>query len=406
MTNLPVKSHAELGASVAARWMACPGSVQLSRGQPNIETEHSRAGTAAHKLAEMCFARGKEPALWVGEEIAGVMVDEEMAEAVKVFVDYCRALIRPADPSWPSPFMYHWIETTFNLDHLNPPAPMYGTADFIAYDPETKTLHVVDYKNGSGVVVEVVGNKQLRYYALGAALAVGTGLDIETVQMTIVQPRAYHPAGVVRHDHIRYVDLLDFADELLAAAKATQEPDAPLSPGPHCRFCPAAGICPAQRDYVQTIAQTEFAMMPVDVPPAPETLPPAILADILDKLPILEEWAKTVRAHAQRQLETGELTAEQLGQKLVEKRATRKWKNDDDVERFLRGKGYANEEIFVQKIKSPAQVEKLMGKDKKALPADFIVKESSGVVMVPLSDKREAVSLAAPDVFEALPAGE
>jgi hypothetical protein len=378
--------------------MACPGSVNLSRGQPNFETEHSRAGTAAHHVAERCLKKGLEPDQFIGMEFEGIEVDEEMAEAVKVFVDYCWSLHKGEHQ--------FWVETKFSLAPLNPPGPMFGTSDFITYVPDTKTLHVVDYKNGSGVVVEAIGNKQLRYYGLGAVMAVGAGLEIEEVQLTIVQPRAYHQRGVVRHDHISYVDLLDFADELLAAAKLTLEPDAPLNAGPHCRFCPAAGICPAQRDMVQLMAQTAFELMPVDQPPKPETLPPEILADIVKKLPILEEWAKNVRAHAQRALETGDLTPEQLGQKLVDKRPTRKWAAPTQTEQWLREKGYADEEIFTQKLKSPKQIETLMGKDKTSIPKGSIVKESSGHTMVPLSDKREAVSLAAQDVFEALPAGE
>jgi hypothetical protein len=403
VTNLPDKAHAELGASVAGRWMSCPGSVRMSRGIPNSENEHSRRGTAAHHVGEKCLKTGTDAATFIGLEFEGVEIDEDQADFVQVYVDYCRTLM--AEPG-----AIYWVEKKFSLARLNPPGPMYGTSDLPVYVPNTRTLHVVDYKNGYELV-EAVNNPQLKYYGLGAAMELeeelrALGHTIENVQLTIVQPRAFHPRGVVRHDHIPYTALLDFADELLAAAKLTLQPDAPLSAGPHCKYCPAAGICPAQRDMVQSLAQTAFELMPVDVPPAPETLPPAILADILGKLPILEEWARSVRAHGERMLETGEITPEILGQKLVEKRATRKWAAPSTVEGWLREKGYADEEIFAMKLKSPKQIETLMGKDKKSIPADFVVKESSGHTMVPLSDKREALSLAAVDVFEALPAGE
>ncbi len=401
-TNLPEKAHAELGASVAHRWMVCHGSVQLSRGRPNFESAHSRAGTCAHHVAYKCLTEKVKAKVYLGSEFEGIEVDEDMVEAVQVYLDYCNALmLYPGARSWP--------EKQFTLGALNPPGPMYGTSDFPCYIPSVRELHVVDYKNGSGVVVEAKGNKQLRYYALGAVLALEAELgpmDIDQIVLTIVQPRAFHPQGVVRHDHISYVELLEFANELIDAARKTLDPNAPLAAGPHCRFCPASAICPAQRDYTQETAQLVFADAD-SAPPAPASLTPDALAFILSRLPTLEQWATDIRAHGQRLLETGEVTPEQLGMKLVEKRPTRKWVSESQVESFLKdAKGYAAEEIFTQKLKSPAQIEKVMGKDKKSLPAEFVVKVSSGHTMVPLADKREALVLGAGEVFEALTPGD
>jgi hypothetical protein len=397
MTTLPDKVHSELGASVAARWMACPGSVQLSRGQPTYETEHSRAGTAAHEVAEKCLHNGADPDFYEGMEVEGVEVDQDMVDAVRVYVDYCRGLLAPNS----SP-KHYWIEHRFNLGELNPPAAMFGTCDFATYSAIERQLEFVDYKNGSGVVVEVKGNKQLRYYGLGALIELGKGLDVDTVKITVVQPRAAHPDGVIRSETIPVAELIDFANELMAAARKTLEPDAPLQTGSHCRFCPAAPICPAQREQVQALAQVSFDAMPLDVPPTPESLPPAVLADILHKLPTLEDWAKSIRQYALRQLEAGEVV---LGQKLVEKRATRKWASEGQVESWLREeKQLADDEIFVQKLKSPAQIEKVIGK--KNLPVDFVVKQSSGYTMVPDTDARPAIALNPGDAFDALPAGD
>lgn len=401
MTNVPEKLHAQLGASSAHRWMACPGSVKLSSGRPTYETEHSRAGTAAHHIAEKCLNDGIKAKTFIGMELEGVEVDEHMAEAVQIFVDYCTAFTR-------MPGAKVFIEKQFSLGKLNPPGQMFGTTDFAAYLPGNRQLHVVDYKNGSGVVVEAVGNPQLRYYGLGALLALQDELGavpVDEIILTIVQPNAFHPAGVVRSDHISYTDLLDFADELLAAAKRTGDPDAPLVAGSHCRFCPASAICSAQREFVQDTAQLVFAEADeTSAPPAPESLSPEALSHIMRHLGRLEQWAADVRAYARQELERGAITSEQLGYKIVEGRATRRWASDGQIEKWLREKGYADEEIYTSKLKSPAQVEKLMGKDKKSIPSDFVTVER-GLQMVPNSDKREAVALAAPDVFEALPPG-
>lgn len=387
---VPEKAHATLGASTAARWMACPGSVRLSAGLPNTSSPFALEGTAAHALAEMALRTGLSPATWVGAALEGVKITDEMADAVAVYTDYCERLKRDSTT--------YWIEARFSLGVFNPPAPMFGTADFVAYDAATCTLHVCDLKYGRGVVVEAAGNKQLSYYALGAAVMLGAGRDIDVVCATIVQPRAAHPDGVIRSDLIRYMDLLNFAAELFVAARATLQADAPLVPGAHCRFCPASGICPAQMQEAQEIARCDFDALPANVPPPPETLPDAVFADMLAKLPLLEDWALAMRAHALSRLNRGEAVP---GWKLVAKRPTRKWADTQHVRGFMAASGFARCEYLTETVKSPAQIEQLYGRNK--LPSELVVlKESSGTVMVPEHDARPAVPLPAADDFTAL----
>jgi hypothetical protein len=382
------KAHAALGASGAKRWMACPGSVRLSEGQPTFESEHARIGTVAHTLAETCLRSGTTPFQFVDMEIDGIRIDEDMAEGVAVFVEYCRPLMQ----------YQHGIEHRFSLAALAPPSPMFGTSDFWAYIPEEKILVVPDYKNGSGVVVDVVNNPQLMYYGLGAALTANVG-PIETVRLVIVQPRAGHPDGAVRSWDVDYEELLAFGVNLLEAAKATLQPNAPLNTGDHCRWCRAAPICPAQHAQAQSIAQIEFSAVPMSLPPAPDTLPPMLLEDILTKLPVLEDWAKQVRAYAQHKLESGEVVR---GFKLVAKRANRKWTSEKDVAAWADQAGVSDEELFDKKLRSPAQIEKVVGK--KLMPVELITQQSSGYTMAPEADARPALTPSAADEFTALPA--
>lgn len=200
-------------------------------------------GTAAHALGELCLRKDVSPETYVGTTLEGVEVTEEMAEAVAVYTHYCGA-----DDKWVEGTV--WIEHRFNLADLKPPAPMYGTADFVAYDPATRELEVVDLKFGRGVVVEVAGNPQLRYYALGAALSLKGRYPIEYVKSTVVQPRAGHPDGPVRSEVIPILELLDWSADLFAAARATLAPNAPLVAGRQCRFCPASGsVRPRRRRH-------------------------------------------------------------------------------------------------------------------------------------------------------------
>lgn len=374
--------------------MACPGSVRLSAGLPNTSSEFAREGTAAHALAELALRKNADPDLWIGATLEGVEVTEDMAEFVRVYVNKCREISDAATETW--------IEHRFNLAALNPPAPMFGTADFVAYDAAARELIVCDLKYGQGVVVEVKGNKQLRYYALGAALSLAEGRQIDNVVIVIVQPRAAHPDGVARAETLSYLDLLSYAGDLLESARATTDPNAPLNPGSHCRFCPASGICPAQLAQAQELARVEFDAMPLDVPPAPGTLPDDVFADMLGKLHIIEDWAAAMRAHAKARLEHGEAVP---GFKLVQKRAVRKWGDPDRVRDYMAAARFERDEYLDEKVKSPAQIERLF--KKKQIPEELeVVKVSSGTTMVPDTDKRPAVAVSAGEEFTAIGNGE
>jgi hypothetical protein len=384
-------AHASLGASNAERWMTCPGSVRLSEGLPDYETVFAKEGTAAHALAEVCLSRGKDPSDFLGMSLEDVEVSEDMVEFVRTYVEHCRGIANGAD--------FVRVEQRFSLAPLNPPGPMFGTADFVAYHAAQKRLYVRDLKYGQGVVVEVTGNKQLRYYGLGAAMAPEIAkFDIESIDIGIVQPRAQHPEGVVRSEVVPLDELIGFAGELLESARATLAPGAPLKAGKHCRFCKASGLCPEQKRVAEEVARVEFAAVPErDMPPAPETLPQALFEEILGKLDIVEDWMKAMRGHAVRRLEAGEPVH---GFKLVQKRATRKWVDEAAAAQYLEAMGEKPEDLFVRELKSPAQMEKLVGK--KNLPNQFIEARSSGTSMVGEDDPRPAVTPGSE--FAAIPA--
>jgi hypothetical protein len=391
--TLPVKAHAALGASSADRWMHCPGSVALTAGLPDVGSEHSREGTAAHALAEMALTRRVEPEVWLDTEIEGVKVTDDMVDAVSVYVRECRAMMRDASQ--------FWIERKFDLNSLHPPAPMFGTGDFAAWWKDERRLRIVDYKHGQGHVVEVRGNPQLRYYALGLLLAVEADIgpgQIDDVVITIVQPRAAHPDGIVRSETLSYAELLAFQGELLYRADQTVQPDAPLVPGRWCRFCKALPRCPAQLAQAQAAAMTEFSAEALPVLPDPRNLPLPVLLRALENADLVEDFFKAVRSHVQARLEQGE---DVPGWKLVAKRATRKWTSEADTRRWLTEQGYTGDEIEETALKSPAQIEKLVGK--KAFPTELTVKQSSGFTLAPAHDARPALPAGAHQDFAFTP---
>ena len=395
MTETGPKSHASLGASSSDRWINCPGSLAISEGLEDTTSIHAELGTTAHAVCELGLLMDREAADFIGEPHEGHEVDEEMAEAVQVYLDTVRPVAK-------GPHRQLWVERAFDLNAINPDEDMWGTSDAIVLDRDARKLTVFDFKYGSGVVVEAKDNPQLRYYALGAVLSieaeVGGGL-IDEIEMVIVQPRAQHEEGNVRRDTMTYADLVAWAGELMAAAERTRDPNAPRVPGRWCRFCKAKAICPEKLDQARSIAMTEFAPA-TPAPPAPASLPIEVLSDVLDHLDILEDWIRDCRAHAKSMLERGE---EVPGFKLVAKRATRKWADEEAARRSLEREGYVPEEYLESKLLSPAKLEKIIGKQHPVL-AQFVIKQSSGFNLAPASDKREAVSLGAQHEFDALPA--
>ena len=50
-------AHAKLGASSAARWLACPPSVALSATMPDTASSYAAEGTLAHALGELALRK-------------------------------------------------------------------------------------------------------------------------------------------------------------------------------------------------------------------------------------------------------------------------------------------------------------------------------------------------------------
>lgn len=377
-------AHASFGASNSKRRMACPGSLKAEERFPDTSSPFAELGTAAHELGEHCLENNL---LDVSETIGGTfydhVVDENMASAVQTYVDFVKKIEAEEAPALLR------LEQRFSLEDLDPPMPMFGTSDCTIYGKNSANLWIIDYKHGQGVAVDVEDNAQLKYYALGAVLKIGNKAPINQVHTAIVQPRAMHRDGPIRTYSYTKDEILDFGTDLIDAAHAALKPDAPLVAGDHCKFCKAAGVCPALRSNALAVAQDDFgAVRSVD------DLTPEEIASYMTRIPLVEEWIKSLRRHANSLLEAGTPVP---GYKLVEKRPTRRWKTQDAVLEWAASEELEDDEIFEKKIKSPAQMEKVVGK--KNVPADLIISVSTGLSMVEDTDSRPPAALLASDEF-------
>lgn len=390
-------AHASLSASSAYRWINCPGSpreiVALPAELQQTDSVYAREGSAAHALAEMAQTAATDwlrslPGTGTFVSLDGSItrgkaderyfeVTQEMADAVQVYLDLIQnETARLAFPDvmvekrvYPIPFR----------------PDLYGTADCILLELYGE-LVVIDFKYGKGIAVEVNDNPQLLYYALGALNMVGDDSAVSLVTLTVVQPRADHPAGPVRSKSYPVEQLRDFERQLRLAVAATERPDAPLIPGKHCRFCPAAASCPALRQLAVSTALAEFPDGPTVRLPNPED--PDQMARALQLAEMIEQWPKAVKSMAFQSALRGNGPT---GYKLVRGRANRKWK--EGAEDAARG------ELWDSVLKSPAQVEKF----DKQFVADWSVKPEGALTLVPESDRRPAVETGAFAEFPELP---
>jgi len=387
----------------------------MEQGMPEQSSVFAAEGSAAHELCAHCLKLDKDASAFLGvvidieEPLPGGMfgntgegngstrfrVTEEMVDAVQVYLDVVRSLFGKAKNVAVD------VEQRLDMTHLHP--EIFGTGDAVVYQHNTGHLHVVDFKYGKGVVVSPIENPQLMLYGAGAARKHGR-LPINGITLHIVQPRA--AGSPVRSWETDALTLLEFEDEIRRKAARVDEvlalPEGSdlseyLSADDHCRFCKAAGICPALRQTSLTSALAEFAD-DVIVLPEPTSLSSDQLAHILLDAEMIGNWVKAVQAYAHAEAIAGRVPE---GFKLVPKRSTRKWGDEAeacDLLQLFDVSPFAEPEL-----KSPAQVEAAIGKKAFAkLVAEveatgvtrFIVKESSGLNLVPASDARSAAKTA------------
>jgi hypothetical protein len=378
-------AHSLLGASGSYRWLACPGSFALSKTAPHRPSSiYAATGTLAHSHIEEAAKAGKtelDPSvlgeMWQVEGHIGV-IDQDFIDGVNVMLSY---IDTPVD--WKK------IELRVSLDRYFarrvPPTPLFGTVD-AALLHNRETLEIVDYKNGTGVVVSPVENPQLLYYAAGVMLHLPPAQRelVQVIKLTIVQPHVPRAAPVWSWETTP-LDLLMWIDEVLVpGVEACAKPDAPLNAGKWCRFCPVAQACPELHKAAVAMAQQAFD----------DTFdPPQTKDDLSNELDLAERaqlWIDRIREVALDRLKHQERIP---GWGLVPTRPMQKWIDEDQARPVLVqnfGPG-----VVETKLRSPAQVEKLVGRSNQTAQAfiePLVERVSSGVKLARTTSAQEDFS--------------
>ena len=374
---MPPKGHAILSASSSDRWLHCPPSARLCEAYEDKGSDYAAEGTDAHTLCEYRLKQALGiPAEDPIENLS--WYNEEMEECAAGYAAYVVELLEAAKQACSDPVVMieqrvdfsRWVQDGF------------GTADCILI--ADGVLNIVDYKHGKGVEVSAEGNTQLSLDSLGA-LEIFDGIyDIDTVRMTIFQPRKSN----ISVDQMDKADLYEWADtELTQKAQLAYEGQGDFSCGEWCRFCKAKAECRERAAVNLALARYDFE--------EPALLDDDEIADILGKVDALTAWAADVKEYALQQAVSGK---EWTGWKLVEGRSNRKYTSEAAVAAAVESAGF---DPYERKVLGVTAMQKMLGKTRfEELLAPYIEKPQGKPTLMPESDKRPAMNTAKTDFME------
>ena len=369
--------HAVLSASSSERWLNCPPSARLCETYEDKSSDYAAEGTDAHALAE---ARLKQ-ALGIPTEDPVenlTWYNAEMEDCAQGYAAYVVELLETAKQTCSDPVVM--IEQRVDFSRWVPGG--FGTGDCICI--AEGLLNIVDLKYGAGIEVSADHNPQMMLYALGA-LEIFDGIyDIDTVRMTIYQPRKSN----ISIFEMSKDALLTWADtELTEKARLAYEGQGNFSCGEWCRFCKAKAECRERAIYNLRLAQYDFLNSAL--------LQDEEIADILGRIDALTSWASDVKEYALQQAISGK---EWTGWKLVEGRSNRKYTSEADVAAAVESVGL---DPYERKVLGVTAMQKLLGKTRfEELLSPYIEKPQGKPTLVLESDKRPAMNTAKNDFME------
>lgn len=372
--------HAKLSASSAARWINCPGSVALSDRLPAPESSsYADEGTLAHAIAEAKLrqATGEITPEEYERELDRLKESEyycaEMDEATDFYMDTVLEHLAAAGSD--AELM---VEQQFSLAKWVPEG--FGTSDAVIIGGNA--IEVIDLKYGKGIKVDAVGNPQLRLYGLGASALFGDLYDFDTVRTTIIQPRLDH----VSTEEQPLKELLLWAeDDVAPRARMAMDGTDYLACGDWCRFCPAKAVCRKRAEYNLELAKDDFKQPPL--------LTDEEIDEVLKRAEEFQRWSNDVQEYALQEALAGKHFD---GWKLVEGRSNRKYADELKVAQTLMAAGYDEAMLYERKLYGITAMEKLVGKKKLTQTlGELIIKPAGKPVLVPESDKRDAINTTA-----------
>ncbi|MDQ0154179.1 DUF2800 domain-containing protein [Robertmurraya andreesenii] len=373
--------HALLSASGAHRWMECTKAPRLEEMMEEETSVYAEEGTLAHEIAELKIA--KEAGLISKQKYANrikkLRLDpfftEEMDKATDVHKEFCIERFNEAKAATKDAV----IMLEQRLDYSPWVPEGFGTSDTTIITD--KTLEIIDLKYGKGIAVSAYENPQMKLYALGAINQFGILYDLETIQMTISQPRL----DSISTFEMSVEDLLDWAETVVRPrAELAFKGEGDFVAGDHCRFCKVRATCRARANENMKLASLDFQQ--------PALLTDEEVVEVLISIDNLISWAKDVQEFAL--AKAMDENKQWPGMKLVEGRGSRKYTDENAVVETLVAAGFNDDVIYKKSLNTITALEKELGKKAfEELLGSLVTKAPGKIKLVPEEDKRPEIKL-------------
>lgn len=328
----------QYAASRAHVWAFCEPSEDLTRAAKNPfrrQSAEQAEGVAIHAAIHAHF---DDAVKLSGDNAATLAASDDAAEVVEFCVQVIHHLTR-AQQNLPD--LYFEQVADYRDDNLE----IAARPDLVMVDRKAKKLTVIDYKTGY-VPVEAEGNEQLKIYA--HAFCAKHKLTPASIEGVIISPRL----STVEYTEIQYDP--DFFENLRAEL---QKREGRFIVGAHCKNCAALTTCKLFRETAVRYYEPH-------------------LRDGLTSRP--EEWQKLIAIarpakkffeeildEAKNYLEMGGALD---GVGLTKSAGRRAWFREITPAEIADKIGVPVDKLIdPPKIKSPAQAEKLLKKEQKAV---------------------------------------
>jgi len=369
--------HALLSASSAHRWLHCQKSARLCEEYEDKGSSYAAEGTDAHTLCEhklktLLGIPSKDPT----DDLT--YYSQEMEDCADGYAAFILELVENAKKNCADPLVL--IEQ--RLDFSRYVEGGFGTGDCVII--ADGVLNICDFKFGAGIPISSEENPQMKLYALGA-LEIFDGIyDIDSVSMTIYQPRR---DNISTHTVFKE-SLYQWAEEVLKpAAELAYAGEGSFQSGEWCQFCKAKHECRTRAEQNMELARLDFKLPPL--------LSDQEVEIILSKVDDLVSWASDIKEYALQAAVSGK---QWNGWKLVEGRANRKYINEQAVAEVVSAAGY---DPYEQKVLGLTAMTSLLGKKRfEEILGSYIEKPQGKPTLVPQSDKRPAIHTAQNDFNE------
>jgi len=370
--------HAVLSPSGASRWLNCTPSARLEQNFPDSSGEAAKEGSLAHELGELMLKlylqliSRKDYDLTLKVIESSKYYNADMWEYAGNYASFVIETFEAAKAITKDAVIQ--IEAQLNLTDYVPEG--FGTGDAVII--ADGTMHVIDLKYGKGVNVSCENNKQMMLYALGGLRDFDFMYSIDTVCMTIYQPRMDN----ISTFEMSVKDLQTWAENFLKPlAKLAFEGAGVFKVGDHCRFCRAKAVCKANANENLELAKYDFAESIL--------LNDTEVSDILSRASAFKAWITSVEEMAL--TEAVERGKNWPGYKLVEGRSNRVYSDEDKVAKALVKEGFKEADIYTKKILGITAMEKAITKKTfESVLGELIIKPAGKPTLVVESDKRAA----------------